>query len=629
MGLEGFDDHHLVLRGNTGEHPQAVDLGIEFLLGHLREVCAGDALVVAVGDAQFFGDGKGGVLVVAGDHNGADRSFLKVSDSAFGLGARGVDHADQAHEGEVFLLSSHVVLADGQSQHTQSQSSHLGGAGRDLVQILLGDGTGHTVLQDVGTVGKEHVGGAFGIADHPARRLFMDSGHHLPARIKGLLRHTGLGGFHLLPGHAEGHAHIQESDLGGVTDLGTAGNGGVIAEDKAFEESFIGLGVQILHVFGLAVDVYMGDGHAVLGQGTGFIGADHADSAQGLYSGQAADNGVDLDHPLDTQGQNDGHNSRQALGDGGYRQGDCGEQHLHDITLLPYGDAEQRHTDEDSQAAQKLAQVGKTLLQGGHLIFGFADHLGDLADLGVLSSGDNHAFTTAVGHAGGGVSHVDPVADANFFVSHIIGVFFNRYRFAGEGGFLNLQVDRAGQPQVGGDNAAGIQHNHVAHYQILGGDFHHIAAPFDQGVGAGELFQGFQGLFRFRFLEHADESVEQHHHQDDAGVAHLFEEDGNGCRCKQDIDHGVVELGEEDLELGFALLLLQLIGAVFLKALGSLLRGQALGQVGAELFLRLLYALLIHHTHASFSCLIVCLGSNGVKKQDSKAFQKRSKSLVT
>lgn len=42
-----------------------------------------------------------------------------------------IDHADQAHEGEVFLLSSHVVLADGQSQHTQSQSSHLGGAGRD------------------------------------------------------------------------------------------------------------------------------------------------------------------------------------------------------------------------------------------------------------------------------------------------------------------------------------------------------------------------------------------------------------------------------------------------------------------------------------------------------------------
>lgn len=125
------------------------------------------------------------------------------------------------------------------------------------------------------------------------------------------------------------------------------------------------LGVQILHVFGLAVDVYMGDGHAVLGQGTGFIGADHADSAQGLYSGQAADNGVDLDHPLDTQGQNDGHNSRQALGDGGYRQGDCGEQHLHDITLLPYGDAEQRHTDEDSQAAQKLAQGRQDASAGG------------------------------------------------------------------------------------------------------------------------------------------------------------------------------------------------------------------------------------------------------------------------
>jgi hypothetical protein len=62
--------------------------------------------------------------------------------------------------------------------------------------------------------------------------------------------------------------------------------------------------------------------HLVAGERAGLVGADGGDRAQGLHRRQAADDGVARGHALHADGERDGHDGGQALGDGGHGEAD-------------------------------------------------------------------------------------------------------------------------------------------------------------------------------------------------------------------------------------------------------------------------------------------------------------------
>src|SRR5699024_2364816 len=130
LALPGVDDADLMLRGHPGVDRDVLQPLVQIGVAHLVKLHAGEGLVPLQEDAQLPGDGGGGDLVVAGDHDGADAALLGVGHGLDGLGPGRVDHGNEADEGEVVLVvqgegPDRVQLLAGEGQHTQALHGQL------------------------------------------------------------------------------------------------------------------------------------------------------------------------------------------------------------------------------------------------------------------------------------------------------------------------------------------------------------------------------------------------------------------------------------------------------------------------------------------------------------------------
>ena len=70
------------------------------------------------------------------------------------------------------------------------------------------------------------------------------------------------------------------------------------------------------------------EGHTVLRKGSCLIGTDDRSASQRLHCGKAADNGVVLNHPLYTDGKDNGNDRRKPFRDSRYCKGDSNHKDL-------------------------------------------------------------------------------------------------------------------------------------------------------------------------------------------------------------------------------------------------------------------------------------------------------------
>ena len=157
----------------------------------------------------------------------------------------------------------------------------------------------------------------------------------------------------------------------------------------------------------------------------------------------------------------------------------------------------------------------------GRLALHGLDQLGDAAQLGVHARGGDGCHAAAVGDHRAHIDHIPPVAHGagpEVRSARAPGVFFHRLRLAGQGGFLDAQVDRLQQAAVGGHQRAGLQQHHVARHQLAGRDLDHVAVAPDLDRGHGQLFEGGHGLFGAVLLAEAQHGVEHDDGQDGDGV---------------------------------------------------------------------------------------------------------------
>jgi hypothetical protein len=104
-------------------------------------------------------------------------------------------------------------------------------------------------------------------------------------------------------------------------------------------------------------------------------------------------------------------------------------------------------------------------------------------------------------------------AKARFFrrrgiVSSASGsVCWGRHGFAGERGFVHLQVARVEQPQVRGHAVARLEQDHVARHQFHGADALLASVAPHRRLGDHHAGQRFDGFLRLRLLEKSDDGV--------------------------------------------------------------------------------------------------------------------------
>ena len=105
--LERVDEQHLVLGGDAADDADRVDPLEALGLVERGELGAEDRLAL---DPELLGDRRAGDHVVAGDHPHADVRLLGVGHRLLGLGARRVDHPDEARDLEAVDVAEQVAV---------------------------------------------------------------------------------------------------------------------------------------------------------------------------------------------------------------------------------------------------------------------------------------------------------------------------------------------------------------------------------------------------------------------------------------------------------------------------------------------------------------------------------------
>lgn len=277
------------------------------LVAHAVERAAGRGLRGAVDNPQLASDGDGGVLMVAGDHHGADARAAALADGVLHLGADGVDHPGKADEAELLLetFGLHILRqaagpeALRRREHAQRLIRHGVVLREDLGALFLRHGADPPVLDEGRTAAQHFIGRALRILDEAAVRA-VDGGHHLARGVERGLRRAGLQRLEtaLIAPLLRGEVHKRR--LGRLALRAAVRERGVIAErHRRGEQRRI---ARVLH-----------DGHFVLRQRAGLIRTDHLCAAERLHRRQAADDGVAAAHVRHTDREHHRHNRGQPL----------------------------------------------------------------------------------------------------------------------------------------------------------------------------------------------------------------------------------------------------------------------------------------------------------------------------
>ena len=107
------------------------------------------------------------------------------------------------------------------------------------------------------------------------------------------------------------------------------------------------------------------DGHLVLGQGAGLVGADHGRAAQRLHRRQPPDHRAPPGHPPDADRQRDGHGGREPLRDRPDRQRDRRAEHLRPGLAPKHADGEGDGGEAQDHDGEDLAEPGQPPGQRG------------------------------------------------------------------------------------------------------------------------------------------------------------------------------------------------------------------------------------------------------------------------
>ncbi|MCY1293257.1 hypothetical protein D9M70_425130 [compost metagenome] len=582
-----------MLGAGAGEHLDAGQLLAQALVVEQLDLRAGHRRQ-ADADAQLRADGAGGLGVVAGDHLHRHAGTAALGDRGDGLVARRVDDADQRQQGETalgvgeaqaLLFAGHRL--DRQGQQAQAAGGDVGGRAAPVVRVERGDAValaltaahlqhpfrralevderlaGVVVVQG----GHETVFGLEG--DHVAARQARLHGRRVVVELERQAVQRAFGGIAVeLPVAVDLVHHRVVAEQGDAADLGQRGvavdRQRLLVDQEAALRRIAGAR-HLDHLFGADHPLH---GHLVAGQGAGLVRADHRHRAQGFHRRQAADDGVLHGHALHAEGENDGHDRRQPLGNRRGGEGDHHHEHLGRRLAVPE-DAEhegQRGEDQDHQRQPAAEAVDLPEQRGGgqlHLL----EHGADAPQLGVAAGADHQAEGLAAGHQGAGIGHAAAVAEGGVD-GRRLGAFLHRHRFAGQRGFVDVEVLHAEQAQVGRHLVAGGQRHHVAGHQLDGVELAAFAVAQHQGVRREHVADGVQGAFRLAFLDETDHRVDHHGEHDHRGVDPQAEHAGDHGGEHHDVQQDVVELPQQAHQRAGARRFGQAVGAVALEPTG-------------------------------------------------------------
>ena len=145
------------------------------------------------------------------------------------------------------------------------------------------------------------------------------------------------------------------------------------------------------------------------------------------------------------------------------------------------------------------------------------------------------------------------VTDTRVRVVDSVDVLLDRMTFAGEGRFVDLEVDRGDDAAISGYAIAGFDDDDVSGNQLDRRHGLHLSVTTHAGGRREHSLQSVEGCFGAIFLDEADGGVGEDHHQNHQRCLQFSgdrEADRGGA--EKDEDQEVLELKDELLPGGYA-----------------------------------------------------------------------------
>lgn len=159
-------------------------------------------------------------------------------------------------------------------------------------------------------------------------------------------------------------------------------------------------------------------------------------------------------------------------------------------------------------------------------------------------------------------NHVAPVAQGLFGLEHEIGFFIDRLRFAGQRCFLGAQVDTLQDTTIGRYHVAGFQDHNVTGHQVARRYLLQAAVTPHTYRRHRHAFERRHRLLGAIFLCKAEDAVQHDDGQNDDRFDLIAQEYRDDGRRDQDQGQDVGKLFDQDLPLGAAPAVDQLVGTI-------------------------------------------------------------------
>ena len=503
--------------------------------------------------------------MVAGDHHRLDPGAGAGANRGLRLGARRVDHPDEAEQRHLPLrgLAARAGAA-GDGEDAKRIGGELPGDVEDRlaaagVECLLARG------REPAGAGVEHDLWRALRAGDRAEGAAVQGRHPLPLGSERDLPGPWAGGGELVGVDPRLRRRDEQRRLGRISpDLrgsvfgakepcvrGERGGAqqlpqllGRLHRDAVAEEFALGLVAAAGHPERLAGNPDAANRHLVGGERAGLVAADHRDAPQRLDGREPADECVSSRHPLRGERERDRHHGGQRLRDHRHRDRDPEDQHLEEGLAAQEAERDDNEDDGERQAREDDADPVEALLQRRPRRLDRRQHPGDGAELGTAAGRDDEGAAPAVGDRRAGIDHARAVSDRQGSRPHRRARLLDRQRLARQGRLLEREVDRLAEPSVGRNPVSRPQLNEVARDELAGG---HVAFPAGADDGRSrrsQLAQCFHGSLGAVLLDEPEQGREHDDHRDDDRLRRVAENRRQSRADEQDQDQNVLELLE-------------------------------------------------------------------------------------
>ena len=311
--------------------------------------------------------------------------------------------------------------------------------------------------------------------------------------------------------------------------------------------------------------------HFVTGEGAGFIRTDYRHRAQGFDNRHSTNHGLTTGHLAHTNGQGNGENRRQPLGDSRNNQAHHGHEQLPKWQATEYRPAAQnRDTGNQNNDGENSGEPVHLFQQGSLQCCGLGKQAGNTANLGTGACADNHASTSAGGDHSAGEGHTGLVAQGSV-CSYRLCRFFNRLGLTRENGLIDFQVVGFLQTKIGGHPVPWLQQHRITRNQVRSVYLMLAIGPRHPGFGGKHVTNGRQGLLGLALLDKTHQGLDNHDGKNNAGIHPVAQAGRNNCGRCQHVNQKIFELSAQPRPRPPGTSLRQRIGAVTGKPLVNLI----------------------------------------------------------